>query len=119
MGAVMRRLLVGIVLIVCASTVARAATMREVNALLDQANAALKSSGGDRATALGEAIEHCKRALELLGEVKGLSAEQRDKKSSDILSTLYWCKKMMPLENVLPVLKMRNIFTLTSILLFR
>ncbi|MHC4250677.1 MAG: MCP four helix bundle domain-containing protein [Planctomycetota bacterium] len=94
----MHRLLSGAVLAVCLASAANAATMAEVNTLIEQANAALRAGGDNRATSLREAIERCKRALELLGEVDGISDEVRDRKSSDILSTLYWCRKMLPMD---------------------
>ena len=88
----------GLVVTLCLTAAAGAATIGEVNALIAQANDALRSTGSSRASVLREAIDRCKQALELLGEVEGLSEEARDRKSSDILSTLYWCRKMIPLD---------------------
>jgi hypothetical protein len=77
---------------------AQGATMADVNDLLQKAGAILRDSEADRAGSLREAIDLCRRALETLEAVPDLSQEQRDKKSAEILSTVYWCRKMMPLD---------------------
>jgi hypothetical protein len=77
---------------------AHGATMADVNDLLRKAGAVLRAADADRAGSLREAIDLCRRALETLEAVPDLSEEQRDKKSAEILSTVYWCRKMMPLD---------------------
>jgi len=94
----MRKLRGVVVIAMCLTSIAGAATLAEIETLVEEANSALRAGGGDRAASLREAIKKCKRALELLDEVDGISDEVRDKKSSEILSTLYWCKKMMPMD---------------------
>jgi len=80
---------------------ARAATVADVDALVGKANAALKSGAGaesKKADTLRQAIEACQEALELLEEVPGLDEEYRSKRAADIMSIIYWCRKMMPLD---------------------
>ncbi len=74
------------------------ATLREVNALIGKANSGLKERGSDRAAKLQSAIETGLEALEMLEKVPGLSEEARDKKATEIMSVIYWCRKMKPLD---------------------
>jgi len=94
----MRRVLTGIFLVTCVASSAGAATLAEIEALVEEANSALRAGGDNRAESLQKAIEKCKKALEMLEEVEGLSEAVKDQKSSEILATLYWCKKMMPMD---------------------
>jgi len=94
----MRKLQAVVVVVVCLASLAGAATLAEIETLVEEANSALRAGSGDRAASLREAIKKCKRALELLDEIDDISDKVRDKKSSEILSTLYWCKKMMPMD---------------------
>jgi hypothetical protein len=87
-----------LLLVAGVSLPAWAATMGEVNALVGKANSALKDMRGDRAAKLQDAIETCREALELLEEVPGISDEARDRKSTEIMSVIYWCRKMKPLD---------------------
>jgi len=94
----MRKLQAVVVIAICLASLAGAATLAEIETLVEEANSALRAGSGDRAASLREAIKKCKRALELLDEIDNISDKVRDKKSSEILSTLYWCKKMMPMD---------------------
>lgn len=77
---------------------ARAATIAEVNALMAKANAALKQEKKGRAAKFQEAVEICREALAVLEKVPRLSEEARDKKATQIMSMIYWCRKMTPLD---------------------
>ena len=77
---------------------ARGATLAEVDSLLRGAGAELKKESGDRAAKFQAAIDKAREALELLEKVQGLSEEARDKKGTEIMSMIYWSRKMKPLD---------------------
>ncbi len=77
---------------------AAASTMAEVDQLVEKANASLCGSSANRAQVLSDAIANCQEALSLLEKVGGVSEDERQKKATEIMSTIFWCSKMMPLD---------------------
>ena len=76
-----------------------AATMADVDRFMEKAATLLRSGSQEKkAETLNKAIGACKVALALLEKVPDISEEQRDRKGADIMSIIYWCRKMTPLD---------------------
>jgi hypothetical protein len=56
------------------------------------------SDEGGKAQALKEAISVCQEALETLEKILNVPESVRERKSSGIMSVIYWCRKMMPID---------------------
>jgi len=73
--------------------------MAEVDALIQKANGSLRGASEEKkAEIIKLAIETCQEALALLEEIPGLSEGEKEKKASEIMSVIYWCRKMTPLD---------------------
>jgi urease gamma subunit len=90
--------LAGLCLLLLRADGAGAASMGDVDQLILKANQSLQDHSNERAVALNNAISSLHDAIKMVEQIPGLTEEQRDAKSSEIMATLFWCKRMMPLD---------------------
>ena len=82
-----------------------AATIEEIDAEIAKADGILKSTASEskcsaeqRAKILSDAIDDLHTVIEMIEKVTNLTPEERDKKASEVMTVIFWCKKMMPLD---------------------
>jgi hypothetical protein len=74
------------------------AEIAKANGILKTASSESRSSASARAATLTSVIEQLHTVLESVETVPGLTNEEREAKSSEVLTIIFWCKKMMPLD---------------------